>query len=802
MEYIGPNTNGSASDLALDNQPLWFRPERFLAPEFNAQIYIDDLKRYVRFKGQHHLPNQTHISPPNPNLTSTALPSLSQVPLDTLSAELQSHLDTLHRQLVEVVNEDYDDFVTLSTKLVSVDEALAKMAPSLLQVKEKLIGARSDLAGRADSLKKGLSRRQSIAAARATLALMQDASHAATKIDKLLTEVDASTVDNDTTSSKMDDESLERRCRLLDRVCGEVSRLHFFAAKGEDLAFMKALQPRMEGAAERLQTALNSALTSVLKTQNPQALTTCLHAYASLGRAAAAEVVVRREVVAPIVMAAIQQTITTTTTDANEGGSSNSTATAAAQTLPQVLDTLKTTIIKECGSFLELALSAGGLTFNFLGMSVVEEIEAGMQSKLPGAPSPGIPDAFCASYNSALALLAALEELCASDAQVTAFRSSTCYKVFLKKWNLPAYFSLRMQEIGGAVEVGLSDTLPTSTYSDDKAFMFTQTQVVWDELERCTASNIFLKPLSDKFSRLSMQLGGARYARWIEDCLKHGSSASGDGDTMDSNNNGGRGEDQGTAPPPTVTTRTTSTSSQEQLAYLFSDVEKLNTAIHTIFLPKLTSLILTNNHDDDDDEEQQDAVKGALHLGFSEVSITLKSAQETVLQHIAHQIAGECLSVLTQLRGIVATFRMTARAAPTRPSHYASLVLQPLQKNIQQKLNVQLKSSDDGGGSAVGKVSELVVAEVAERFAALAGDTLSAVRKTESSLRRLKTRKAGGGATDDQPEAAAAALSTDQLIAMQLNLDAREFGKHAKAGGVNVEQLEHYQSLMKAVALD
>jgi conserved oligomeric Golgi complex subunit 2 len=674
-------------------------------------------------------------------------------------------------------------------------------------VKEKLVGARSDLAGRADSLKEGLSRRQSIAAARATLALMQDASHAATKIDKLLTEVDASTVHiDDNNSSKMDDESLEGRCRLLDRVCGEVSRLHFFAAKGEDLAFMKALEPRMEGAAERLQTALDSALASVLKTQNPQALTTCLHAYASLGRPAAAEVVVRREVVAPIVMATIQQTITTTK-DSNEGGSSNSTATVAAQTLPRVLDTLKTTIIKECGSFLELALSAGGPAFNFLGTSVVEEIEAGMQSKLAGAPSPGIPDAFCASYNSALALLAALEELCASAAQVTAFRSSTCYKAFLKKWNLPAYFSLRMQEIGGAVEVGLSDILPTNTKSDDKAFMFTQTQVVWDELERCTASNIFLKPLSDKFSRLSMQLGGARYARWIEDSLKHnkGNSGSGDGDTMDSNNNdgeAGRGEDQGSATQPTVTTTTSLTSSQEQLVNLYCDVEKLNTAIHTIFLPKLTSLLLTND-DDDDDDEQQDAVKGALSLGFSEVSITLKSAQETVLQHIAHQIAGECLSVLTQLRGIVATFRMTARAAPTRPSHYASLVLQPLQKNIQQKMNVQLKSSDDGGGSAVGKVSELVVAEVAERFAALAGDTLSAVRKTESSLRRLKTRKAGGGGTDDQPEAAAAAaLSTDQLIAMQLNLDAREFGKHAKAAGVNVQHLKQYQSLMKAVALD
>lgn len=85
MADIGPKTNGSASDLTFDNQPLWFRPERFLAPEFNAQNYIDDLKRYVRFKGQHHLPNQTNISSqPEPDLLR---PSLSPRSLSTLSVQ-------------------------------------------------------------------------------------------------------------------------------------------------------------------------------------------------------------------------------------------------------------------------------------------------------------------------------------------------------------------------------------------------------------------------------------------------------------------------------------------------------------------------------------------------------------------------------------------------------------------------------------------------------------------------------------------------------------------------------------------
>ena len=42
--------------------------------------------------------------------------------------------------------------------------------------------------------------------------------------------------------------------------------------------------------------------------------------------------------------------------------------------------------------------------------------------------------------------------------------------------------------------------------------------------------------------------------------------------------------------------------------------------------------------------------------------------------------------VSKQLRGIVATFRMTARALPTRPSHYVSMILAPLHQFIQVRL--------------------------------------------------------------------------------------------------------------------
>jgi hypothetical protein len=57
-----------------------------------------------------------------------------QVPLEALSVELEGHLQTLRNRLVEVINEDYADFVSLSSKLVNVDSSVLRMQRPLLDI--------------------------------------------------------------------------------------------------------------------------------------------------------------------------------------------------------------------------------------------------------------------------------------------------------------------------------------------------------------------------------------------------------------------------------------------------------------------------------------------------------------------------------------------------------------------------------------------------------------------------------------------------------------------------------------------
>ena len=86
--------------------PPWLNPALFLATDFDPEACIVSLRR--------------------------------QVPLATLQSELQVYLQHVKAKLVEVINEDYGDYIGLSSKLSAVDGAVMRMRKPLVELKEKL----------------------------------------------------------------------------------------------------------------------------------------------------------------------------------------------------------------------------------------------------------------------------------------------------------------------------------------------------------------------------------------------------------------------------------------------------------------------------------------------------------------------------------------------------------------------------------------------------------------------------------------------------------------------------------------
>ncbi len=69
----------------------------------------------------------------------------------------------------------------------------------------------------------------------------------------------------------------------------------------------------------------------------------------------------------------------------------------------------------------------------------------------------------------------------------------------------------------------------------------------------------------------------------------------------------------------------------------------------------------------------------SIQVAVQEAASGVQSHAQCISQAVAGPLTEKCAAVLSQMRGITATYRMTTRPRPTRPSHYLGSLLQPLQ---------------------------------------------------------------------------------------------------------------------------
>lgn len=97
-------------------------------------------------------------------------------------------------------------------------------------------------------------------------------------------------------------------------------------------------------------------------------------------------------------------------------------------------------------------------------------------------------------------------------------------------------------------------------------------------------------------------------------------------------------------------------------------------------------------------------------------------------------------------------------------------------------------------------LSREVIDSVNTRYGSLAAELLTTVKKTESSLKRLKKTRPGEAAGPDSAGVAAAAgMSDSDKICLQLFLDVQEHGRHISKFGLDPEELASYRQLLATV---
>ncbi|KAJ9508887.1 hypothetical protein QJQ45_028206 [Haematococcus lacustris] len=914
--------------LAKSGLPVWLNPDRFLAADFEPDACVADLRRF---------------------LTTSCLPLSHcprQVPLNTLQVELQNYLATLKArvcqvnfapQMVEVINEDYSDYVSLSSRLVNVDGAVVRMRKPLCDLKDKLVVVQEAVQGELTALAAGLQRRKEVATARSMLELLQELAHVAGKVDKLLAEVAASTFGGSSSSSSPPENGashasssptgstqpvasngagqaaggtagqaapgeadLDARARLLERVAGEVSRLTYQANRGKDLAFVKALEPKVAAARAELSAHLATALEAALLAGSHAAALHCLHAYAELGQAGPAEAAVRKLVVAPAVESVLHDHKAVHTIRMS------ATATAGREEgLGGLLSKMLARIEQAAGHVLAAALTPQSplRAFDFLGNALLAEVDMQLAAQLPSTFSPGVPAAFHANFLAAQAFLDKLEQHCQGRTALERLRASPAYSSFAKRWNLSVYFSLLYQEIAGELEDAISSGWPdrAAPPQGPASVVLPASAAAVAALVRLASPQLLLRPLADRraragaglhlrpwglaaawcacrFLRLALQLG-ARYSTWLaslatlrqeafSQAMAAGAAAappslatappssslappgppshlaaSAPGQSAGSANAfsasaarlgtgaGQSGGGEGKAPPPSIAWVTQ--VPVEDLAVVFVDAAAVVEHVRASFTPAFTRFMATAgllqpgtldngggggggggrtvaavkgagsagqegpgvgvealSPGEDGRQQrqagQQEGLVEVVEQVLGQLADGLEKQAHSVLSVMGDEVVEACVVVVKQLKGITATYRMTTKGPPTRHSHYVTGALVPMRNLLESPKLARLPTA------ARTQLVTGIAAAVCARYQALAEELLTTVRKTESSLKRLKKAQqadAGDGS----------AMSDSDKITLQLHLDVAEFGQQLVRFGVQPEQLEAYRRLQGAV---
>jgi hypothetical protein len=108
-------------------EPMMTRSFDLLCFDTNAfKVSAFDVSKFVHEGGQH-------------------------VTLQTLQNDLDVYLSTIKRELVAVINDDYEEFVLLSTKMTGVDHTIAKLKEPVLKLREKISCVRTQVNCQVDS---------------------------------------------------------------------------------------------------------------------------------------------------------------------------------------------------------------------------------------------------------------------------------------------------------------------------------------------------------------------------------------------------------------------------------------------------------------------------------------------------------------------------------------------------------------------------------------------------------------------------------------------------------------------------
>jgi len=106
--------------------------------------------------------------------------------LDILRDDLGMYLQVLRVAMIELINDDYADFVNLSSNLVGIDDKIVAIEEPVKEFKEQIIGFQSKLNSTRDKLEAKLAQRKALHDQRVALRNLEHIINLLNKVERLL----------------------------------------------------------------------------------------------------------------------------------------------------------------------------------------------------------------------------------------------------------------------------------------------------------------------------------------------------------------------------------------------------------------------------------------------------------------------------------------------------------------------------------------------------------------------------------------------------------------------------------------
>lgn len=690
------------------------------------------------------------------------------VPLNVFKKELDDYLKLLKNALIELINQDYADFVNLSTNLVGMDKAINNLTIPLGQLREEILSVQNDLDLTTKSVETKLKQRSELREKKIFTQNLLNITHCMEKIERVL----KTSVNND---EDMEKESSDPTGHLIERVASDFNQLQFYVTQCKGHPLVEKIRSRIADITSTLQKNLETSFQEGLKLGDTKTLTQCLRTYAIIDKISYAENLFRTFAVKPYMKIITEQTLLSNSKGL-EGLYKN-----VLDFIPEYCSKLIDVTSGKIG-ILDSRGPTGDYTegikgYNFIVNSVWPEIASAIQNNLTSIFAPGDPDAFHKKYRITMNFVQEFEKHCRSQENIKQLRNHPSYNSFISRWSLPVYFQIRFQEIAGTFESSL--LVPCTAKDADAPLYVNVTSQFWLCLERCWNQDVFLSALSHRFWKLTLQLT-SRLSKWLSELklqekstptsITSKATTVGSGAPKGEEFHGQNISDDG------------SHATVAQLVYLTADVfhilQQIPCLWTDVILPKLQGI---------NPQEKEDLKDILVNQRCGNIKEKLPHLSTIIVDNVSAQSASD----LDGARNIPRLYRRTNREAPVKPSSYVNSLVEPIQ---MFKINY---------ASIVGEQQILewtisISESVSERFFKVTSDVLTSIRQTEDSLLRLKRIKKSEG-TSVSSSAESGKITDDDKIRLQFALDTEEFGKQLSALGIPVGEVSSYKELVTLV---